>query len=60
MVGDRAGGVQQTPIFGIMVFNCTLCGMGPRASILFVGIASLVSAKGRVLAGIYAILWNAG
>lgn len=31
-----------------MVFNCTLCGMGPRATIVLVGIVSLLFAGGYV------------
>ncbi|XP_065090741.1 uncharacterized protein LOC135711710 [Ochlerotatus camptorhynchus] len=39
-----------------MVFNCTLCGMGPRATILFVGIASLLFSAGYIFFSISGIL----
>ncbi|KAL1398219.1 hypothetical protein pipiens_009139 [Culex pipiens pipiens] len=32
-----------------MVFNCTLCGMGPRATIVLVGLLSLLFSAGYVL-----------
>lgn len=48
--------MQPTPIFGIMVFNCTLCGMGPRATILFVGIVSLLFSAGYIFFSISGIL----
>lgn len=47
---------RQTPIVAIMVFNCTLCGMGPKATILFVGIVSLIFSIAYLLFSISGIL----